>query len=278
MDTLGTVNSNFGAIEEAERQLRSITARSRENPDLRGAEEGSAQEERLERWMPDLSVPEFRRTCLPELRSYRANQLRQENRGHTTSKVQVKVPDTLMRQVHTVAEKNPHLFNDSKEFIDDFALLGINIGLYAFRSYPNAEDVVESLSWQDEEILRSLYRETQRMKTIVIFDHLCKNLQTEAGHVQLKMSNPMQKANDQAMKHALLLINNYPYLKDEYMEVVEKYFGPQSLRKFKDKQRKREDRGSLLAEQEGDPTINLSKRHLSLVTTGSEQGWIVEAP
>jgi len=271
MDTIGTIHSNFGTIEEAERQLRSITERSRDNPDLQGAEESTAQEERLERWMPDLSVPEFRRTCLPELRSYRANQLRQENRGRTSSKVPVKVPDTLMRQIHTVSEKNPHIFNDSKEFIDDFALLGINIGLYAFRSYPNEEDVVGSLSWQDEEILRSLYRETQRMKTVVIFDHLCKNLQIEASHIELKVSNSMQKATDQAMKHASLLIDNHPHLKDEYMEVVEKYFGVQSLRKFRDKQRKRENRGSILADSEGDPMIDFNKRHLFLVTTGSVQ-------
>lgn len=271
MDTLGTINSNFGALEEAERQLRSMTDRSRENPDLQGAEQTSAQEERLERWLPDLSLPEFRRTCLPELRSYRAHQLRQEGRGHSSSKVPVKIPDALMRQIHTIAEKNPHIFNDSKEFVDDFALLGLNIGLYAFRSFPNSEDVVGTLSWEDEEILKSLYRETQRLKTVIMFDEHCKRLQTEAGHIEeLRLTNPMQKTIDTVMHHADLLIQHYPYLKAEYMEVVEKYFGPQSLKKFRDRKRKRDERGSILAEQEGDPTINLNKRHLSLVTTGPD--------
>lgn len=274
MDTLGTVNSNnFGALEEAERQLRSMESRSRENPDLRGAEESNAQAERLERWMPDLAIPEFRRSSLPELRSYRANQLRQEGRGRGTSKVPVKIPDTLMRQIHTIAEKNPHLFNDSKEFIDDFALLGLNIGLYVFRSLVDEVDIVQTLSWEDEEMLRSLYRETQRMKILAIFDGHCKRMQEEASHQEdgLKVSNAVLKATDIIMALVDKQIKKYPYQKAEYLEIVEKYFGPQNFRKFRDKQRKREERGSNLADLEGDPAKNSNKRHLALVnTTGSE--------
>ena len=270
MDTLGTINStNFGAMEEAERQLRSMEARSRENPDLRGAEESNAQAERMERWMPDLAIPEFRRSSLPELRSYRANQLRQDRGGRGTTKVPIKIPDTLMRQIHTVAEKNPHIFNDSKEFIDDFALLGINIGLYVFRIISEDLDTVQTISWEDEEMLRSLYRETQRMKILAIFDGHCKRMQEEASHQEddLKIPNAVQKATEIVLAQADKQIKKYPYQKAEYLEVVEKYFGPQNFRKFRDKQRKREERGSILAEQEGDPTINLNKRHLALVTT-----------
>jgi hypothetical protein len=269
MDTPGTINSNFGALEEAERQLRSMTVRSRENPDLQGAEEEGAQAERLERWMPDLDLPEFRRICLPELRSYRANQLRQENRGRSTSKVTVKIPDTLTRQIHTVAEKNPHLFNDSKEFIDDFSLLGLNIGLYVFRNFPNEHDVIEPMAWEDEEILRSLHREIQRMKTLAIFDAHCKRLQEEAGHLEdeMKLSGSLSHATEVAMAQAAKLIKDSPTLKGHYMEIINKYFDVQSLKKWRDKQRKRESRGSILADQEGDPMISLSRRHLCLVST-----------
>jgi len=273
MDTRGTINADIAAIENAERQLRALSANSRENPDLRGAEEDSAQAERLERWMPDLTLPDFRRTCLTELRSYRGNQLHQETRGQSTSKVSLKVHDTLMRQCRVVAEKNPHLFNDSKEFIDDFALLGINIGLYAFRRYPNAEDVIEPLSMEDEEVMKSLYLETQRNKILIQFEDHCRRAQESAYHMEndLHIPNSIKITLERVMTAAESFAGRHPYHKAQYSEVVERYFGPQAWKQFRDKLRKRELRSEDRVETEGDPTLISSKRHLSLVSTqGSE--------
>jgi hypothetical protein len=125
----------------------------------------------------------------------------------------------------------------------------------------------------DEAMLFSLYRETQRNKTLIMFDGHCKRAQEEAYHLEndLGVSNSIKLTLDEVMTAAEDLAGRHPYHKIQYAEVVEKYFGPQAWRKFRDKLKHRQNRSDGQTETEGDPTSILSKRHLSLVNTaGSE--------
>lgn len=245
MDTLGTLVSNIGAIEEAERMDRMV-----EDPELRLMESADALRDRLGRWFGGL--PRIAQTAFSELRRYRSFQSRRNGGIDKNTVVMRKsVYKHKLRAMVTIAELNPHIFTDSTEVLNHAHELGEDIMIYSFlyehlgRDTQGGTDLIVPLPEGMEIIFRQMVQHNLMFKDAAIFEmHVKTSHETAVALAENGQPAAIHLNLDWCVKKANEIAEKAPHLRQILNEIINKYYGRDEYMKHRERARKRKARGT----------------------------------
>lgn len=238
MDTPGTINSDFGAIEDEERRASALN-RSIEDPDGPGPDLTFNGLTFLQRIYDSQEDQINGKMNPPSMVQFRFHRRALKIRYKAWKRVNSQLPPQYLSGLQNIQLNNPELFSNSQEILDSCMLLGTEQMLNSYKPENRP------LSWHlDEKTvagLNVLKAETAYMENITTFHNTCARIMSQLDdmlniivHDECKIS-----AINSLMNLADTMSSADPSRGKLYFKILEEFVGKEEVLSHQNRVRQR---------------------------------------